>query len=243
MFAEEYARFVTELLPMISEKEKENIHEGGRLIADALEKDGLLYVFGNGHSHMIEEELFYRAGGLLAVSPIFETAAMLHEGAAKSSQIERMSGYAKHVAARYPITEKDVLLVVSTSGINPFCVEMADEIHARGAKVIVISSLNYLQRKARTADGRHLPDTGDVVIDNHVPCGDAVVEVRSDGVKAGPVSSLASLFIANMLALTACEELRSRGVEPEVFISGNSPEGDAHNKDLLAKFQSRIRHL
>lgn len=59
---------------------------------------------------------------------------MLHEDAAKSSQVERLSGYAKNVIQRYPISDKDCFLVVSTSGINPFPMEMAEGAKACGAK-------------------------------------------------------------------------------------------------------------
>ena len=243
MYAENYYQIVTGLLAEIFEKESGNIRKAGEYVADALEKDGLLYVFGCGHSHMIEEELFYRAGGLLAVAPIFETSAMLHEGAVKSSQIERMSGYAQHVMDRYPIGENDVLLAVSTSGLNPFPIEMADAARKKGAKVIVITSSSYAGRTPRTADGRHLSDAGDLVLDNHVPAGDAVICVRSDGTKAGPVSSMASVFIADSIMLSACESLRERGLEPDVFISGNTPEGDAYNKKMLDVVRTRVKHL
>lgn len=243
MFAQAYASQVLELLDTIRREESERIDQAGRMLADRLAEGGLLYVFGCGHSHMIEEELFYRAGGLAAVNPIFETSAMLHEGAVKSSQIERMSGYAPHVLARYPIGPKDVLLAVSTSGVNPFPIEMAEAAREKGAAVIVVSSFAYLDKSARTADGRHLPDVADLTIDNHVPSGDAAIQVRSDGTKAGPVSSIASIFIANSMMLSACEHLRQRGVEPEVFLSGNCPGGDQYNKDLIERFRSRVKSL
>ena len=242
-YAKEYAGYVLDLLKTINENESGAIDQAGKLLAERLANDGLLYVFGCGHSHMIEEELFYRAGGLIAVSPIFETAAMLHDGAVKSSQIERMSGYAPHVLDRYPIGSKDVILVVSTSGINPFPIEMADAARKKGAKVIVISSLNYKDRPARTADGRHLPDTADLLIDNHVPTGDAIVTVRSDGTKAGPVSTIASVFIANSIMLSTCEALNEKGMEPEVFVSGNCPGGDEHNKTMIELYRTRVKNL
>ena len=171
--------------------------QAGAMLAETLEKDGLLYVFGCGHSHMLAEELFYRAGGLVPVYPIFETAAMLHEGAAKSSQVERMSGYAQHVITRYPIGEGDVLLLSSTSGINPFPMEMAEAAREKGATVIGISSFAYLGNPSRHAEGKHLPDFCDICVDNHVPTGDATVQVCADGTKAGPVSTIASIAIAN----------------------------------------------
>lgn len=243
MYYQDYHRRLSALLDEIFEKEAENIEKAGDFLAQTLKQDGLLYVFGCGHSHMLEEELFYRAGGLAAVYPIFETAAMLHEGAAKSSRIERMSGYAPYVLERYPIGEKDCLLISSTSGINPFPMEMAEGARARGAKVIGISSFAYREKPSRRADGKHLPDVCDLCIDNHVPVGDAVIQVREDGTKAGPVSTVATLAIANSIALTACEKLKEQGIEPRVFRSGNCPGTDEYNAQILAEYMPRVRHL
>lgn len=243
MYYQDYYQRVVRLLGEIFEKESASIEEAGEILKNTLEQDGLLYVFGCGHSHMLAEELFYRAGGLAAVYPIFETAAMLHEGAAKSSQIERMSGYAPHVMSRYPISGKDCLLISSTSGINPFSIEVAEAAHAKGAKVIGISSFHYKEESSRDAKGRHLPDVCDLCIDNHVPTGDAVIQVRGDGAKAGPVSTISTLAIANSIVLAACEKLREQGMEPQVFRSGNCPGADDYNAEILRKYLPRIRHL
>ena len=243
MYYQRYQENVTGTLNQIFTQETAKIEQAGSLLAQTLEQDGLLYVFGNGHSHMLAEELFYRAGGLAPVYPIFETAAMLHEGAAKSSQIERMSGYAKNVMCRYPIGPKDVLLIASTSGVNPFCMEMAELARAKGAKVIGISSFQYLSKPSRHAEGKHFPEFCDMCIDNHVPVGDATVEVCDDGTKAGPVSTIATLAIANSIVLHACQIMRSHGVEPKVFHSGNCPGADEYNQGLLDEFMPQVRHL
>ena len=105
-FVSEYAAVVTGVLDAVWTKERAVIERAGGILSDSLAADGMLYVFGCGHSHMVEEELFYRAGGLGAVCPIFETSTMLHEGAAKSSRIERMSGYAELVAERYDMGDR-----------------------------------------------------------------------------------------------------------------------------------------
>lgn len=243
MFYEQYAQHIHTTLEEIFSSEKEKLTAAGAELARVLEGGGLLYVFGCGHSHMLAEELFYRAGGLAPVYPIFETAAMLHEGAAKSSQIERMSGYAKHVMARYPIGSGDCLLIASTSGINPFCMEMAELARERGAKVIGISSFAYLDKPSRQKDGKHLPEFCDICLNNHVPVGDATVTVCSDGTKAGPVSTIATLAIANAIVLEACEVLRAKGVDPKVFRSGNCVGSDTYNAALLEEFMPRVRHL
>ena len=243
MYYQDYLKQVGNTLALIQEQEGEKIQQAAGILAETLKQDGLLYVFGCGHSHMLAEELFYRAGGLAAVYPIFETSAMLHEGAAKSSRIERMSGYAPYVMDRYPISKKDCLLLSSTSGINPFSMEMAECASAKGAKVIGISSFAYLEKPSRRADGKHLPDVCDLCIDNHVPVGDAVIQVREDGTKAGPLSTIATLAIANSITLTACELLKAQGIEPQVFRSGNCPGTDEYNAQILDTYMPRVRHL
>lgn len=243
MYYQDYYKNVTAVLDELFANESEKIEQAGAMLAETLKNDGMLYVFGCGHSHMLAEELFYRAGGLAAVYPIFETAAMLHEGAAKSSQVERLSGYAKNVIQRYPISDKDCFLVISTSGINPFPMEMAEGAKERGAKIIGISSFAYKDKPSRRADGKHLPDVCDVCVNNHVPVGDASVEVVSDGTKAGPVSSIASIAIANSIVLHACELLRKEGIDPRVFRSGNCPGTDEYNAEILRTYMPRVRHL
>ena len=243
MYYQRYRENINSTLDQIFTLEAGKLEAAGALLAGVLEQKGLLYVFGCGHSHMLAEELFYRAGGLAPVYPIFETSAMLHEGAAKSSQVERMSGYAQHVIARYPIGPKDCLLISSTSGINPFCMEMAELARERGAKVIGISSFAYLDKPSRQREGKHLPEFCDICVDNHVPVGDATVTVCDDGTKAGPVSTIVTLAIANSIVLEACEILGSHGVEPEVFRSGNCPGTDEYNAVLLREYMPRIRHL
>ncbi len=243
MYMEQYRKHVNEVLDAVFDHETEGIQHAAAAVAESLEQDGLLYVFGCGHSHMVEEELFYRAGGLAPVYPIFETASMLHEGAAKSSRIERMSGYAQYVIDRYPIGPKDCLLVASTSGINPFAMEMAMLARERGAKVIGISSFAYRSQPSRQKDGLHLYDCCDINIDNHVPHGDAVIQVCSDGTKAGPLSTISLLTIANSIVLEACEIMESHGIEPLVFHSGNCPGSDEYNMRIINKYKYRIQNL
>ena len=54
-FVSEYAANVDAVLQAIWREERPAIDEAGRMLADSLAADGILYVFGCGHSHMIEE--------------------------------------------------------------------------------------------------------------------------------------------------------------------------------------------
>lgn len=243
MFANDYFESLNTVLSSVYQDQLENIRLAGEWMAQTIEKDGLIHVFGCGHSHMVAEELFYRAGGLLAINPIFESSVMLHEGARKSSQIERMSGYAQLVLEQYDVEAHDTFIVSSSSGINPFSIEMAENAKKVGAKVIAITSLNYMDTVSRDVRGYHLKDMCDLCINNHVPCGDATVQVTESGVKAGPVSTISSLLIANAMMLSACEVLQEKGISPLVYMSGNIPGGDDYNAKMNKQYSRRIKRL
>ena len=89
-----YYSQVSQRLEKIVHLQKEKLEEASQQIADAISKNKIIYIFGCGHSHILSEEGFYRAGGLANVSPIFSEPLMLHESAVKSSRLEKQSGLA-----------------------------------------------------------------------------------------------------------------------------------------------------
>lgn len=243
MLTKQYYQNVASVLDEVATKESVSIQKAGQKVAETIKADGLIHVFGCGHSHMIAEELFYRAGGIAPIDPIFDTTAMLHEGAQKSSSIERMSGLAKLTLSNYKIESKDILLVASNSGINPYPIEMALEAKKKGAFVIAITSEAYQEVDSRQEQGLHLADVSDLIIYNHVPYGDASVKISESGLKSGPISSISAFFIANSIVLAACESLQEEAITPPIFVSGNMPQGDNVNKQLVDIYKYRIKHL
>jgi len=101
-------------------------------LGEALVRDGWLYAFGTGHSHMLAEEIFYRAGSLAHANPILDPALMLHENAIEATYLERREGYAASLLDRYPVEAGDVLIVASNSGRNAVPIELAMEGRKRG---------------------------------------------------------------------------------------------------------------
>ena len=69
MYYQEYFKNVNDTLEAVLEQETGKIQQAGAILAEVLKGDGLLYVFGCGHSHMLAEELFYRAGGWRRCTP------------------------------------------------------------------------------------------------------------------------------------------------------------------------------
>lgn len=239
-----YHQTLLRVLGQIRDGESENIMRGAELIAKALLADKIVYVAGSGHSHMIAEEGFYRAGGIAALQGILEPQLMLHEGALASTAAERVPGLAAQVIARYAVQRGSVVIVVSNSGRNAYPIEMAQEAQKRGASAIAITSLAVARSMpSRHPSGKLLADIADVVIDNHVPLGDAAVDLQHSPHRMGPTSTIAGSFILNSMLAEAVDRASQAGGTVDIYNSANGPSRGETAEDVAGRWQSRIQGL
>jgi uncharacterized phosphosugar-binding protein len=166
---------------------------------------------------------------------MLDTDLMLHNGAAKSSRMEKMSGIASEVFRRYGLTEKDMIFIFSASGKNQVPVEMAQMAKKVGIKSVGVSSLSYKEK------GGKLHENVDIAIDCKVPYGDACMDVGD--IKMGGLSTYAACFILNTCLINGAKLALQEGVKPPVYISGNVEGGREHNITLENLFMSRVKHL
>ena len=233
--ADGYLEAIVGLLRQIEDEESDAMARAADLVADVICRDGLVHVFGCGHSHLAALDAFYRAGGLACVSPMLDDDLMLHNGAAKSSRMEKMPGIASELFRRYGPTPHDLVVVISASGKNAAPVEMLRAAKAAGVTTVAISSSAY------RAHGATLLDEADVPIDCKVPYGDAVIDVGA--AKMGGLSTYASLFILNSILIEGAKRAEARGVTPPVYVSGNVAGGTARNAVLEERYFRRVKNL
>ena len=239
---DKYISKVENQIKVFKHQEKDNLDKAATLIAEAMVKDKWLYVFGTGHSHIIAEEFFYRAGGLVRVYPILDTALMLHEGAVKSTALERLSGYAEALLNDYPVTDGDVIIISSNSGRNAVPIEMAIEAKKRGMKVIVLTSMAHTKVvTSRHASGKKLYEFADVVIDNCGVFGDACIEVGENAV--APTSTVIGAIVVNSIVAGTVEKMHKLGKEAEYFMSSNTDHGEKMNQHFIKSYKDLVRPL
>ena len=243
MLYQQYFHKVAAVLDKVMATQGAQIEKAAQIVADCWSRDGMLYVFGCGHSHIIGEDLFYRAGGTAAVCAMLDPDLMLHAGAVKSSFYERISGLAKPIFDRYQLTQKDVLMVVSTSGINSVPLEMALCAKEKGIPVLAIVSGAYSGDTSRHPSGLKLHDVADILLDNGVCHGDAAVEIGNTGMRVGPISTISSCLIAQSIVVQADETMWKNGMMPPTYVSGNLPGGMERNQAMIDRYLPRIKHL
>ena len=231
----EYLEKIIYNLNAIETEEADALEKATRAVAEVIKNDGLIFTFGCGHSHLPGLDAFYRAGGLANVSPMLDTDLMLHNGAAKSSRMEKMSGIASEIFRRYTPSDKDIIFIFSASGKNTVPIETAEAARKAGIKSVGISSMAYVQK------GGKLHEHVDIAIDCKVPYGDACMDVGE--AKMGGLSTYAACFILNTCLINGAKLALKEGKIPPVYLSGNVEGGREHNITLEDLYLGRVKHL
>lgn len=245
-FFQEYLSKTIDLLKLIAEQEEANVMQAAGILADAIETGQNIFAFGCTHSSLPIQDLVYRAGGLMLINPIFGPgiAAMDTQPANLSSEIEKLSGYARALLDTKPIKSGDVLILVSVSGRNAVPIEMAMLARERGIKVIGVTSRAYADSvSSRHESGKKMHEFADIVLDNKVAKGDAVLQADGIPQKFCPASGVTSIAILQALVAATIQELLKRGITPPVFLAANVDGGKEYNARLLDEYRDHIFYL
>jgi len=237
-----YKAVIIEKLEKIVENERDSIRKAAELIVNTLLNDGRVYIFGCNHSAIIPQEVYYRAGSLAVYIPLLIPGLnLINTKPVLSTFMERNEQFGKDIVLSSRIREKDVVIIVSTSGRNPVPVAFALEVKKIGSRIIVITSKKFCKSfPSRHSSGKTLLDIPpDVVIDNFADPGDVSVEVENK--KMGPVSTITGVFIIHLISMTVADLMARQGIDPPVFVSSNVPEGDKVNKKLSKEFEDFLK--
>jgi len=236
---------IVALLQEVQESQHEAMEQAAQVIADAIEADHLVYVFGATHAGILAQELFYRAGGLVPVNPVLPPGLVTDvRPVTLTSRLERMPGLGSEIVAESPIEAGDVLIVHSVSGRNAAVVEFALGAQEMGAFVIALTSVGY--SSSVTPRGPGLPrlfEMADLVLDNRAPVGDALVALPGLAQRVGPSSTITGAAILNAIVVRVAELLMARTGDPPIFMSANLDGGDAFNERWLTHYKGRLTYL
>src|SRR5438552_18651698 len=179
--ADRYYQDAMARLGRLLDGQRDALDRAATLCTEAIAHDGLVHLFGCGHSRMLCEEMTPRQGCFVGWHTIVELGLTYHNlivgpnGLRQSLHLEKTPGYAEQILRNFAFGSKDVLIVISTSGIREVIIEMVEGAHRRGLKVIgVASRAHCAQAKPAHASGKKLIDVADVILDNGAPVGDSL---------------------------------------------------------------------
>jgi uncharacterized phosphosugar-binding protein len=237
---------LSSILEEVFATQTEAIQQAALVCADNIEREGVIYTFGSGHSRSFAAELVHRAGGLAPVNRIdFEDLALYGSWTlerARALECERDQEAGKALLDCHQIEPQDVFFIASQSGVNAAIVEYALQIKKRKHPLIALTSLKHTQRTpSRHPLGHKLYELADIVIDNCTAHGDTLLELP-EGVRINSASSLSGVLIAQLLTTEIARILLTRGKEVPAFVSDNIQGGIERNLVLQQRYEKRVRY-
>ena len=217
-----------------------NIATAAGWCADAIGRDGMVHLFGSGHSRIPVEEMFPRYGSFPGFNPIVELSTTFHtqivgnNGQRQAMFIERVSGLAEVILDNYSFQPSDIYMGFSVSGSSAVPLEMLTGAKKRGLRTIAVTSARQ---------GGAMSKEADLVIDLDVPDGDALVGIDGADVSVGPVSTLLYVAIVNEIKVQTAALLAAEGKLPPV-LTGASVVGEERSKELFtAAYDEHARRV
>lgn len=244
-----YLPLVMELLQKIETEQIENLRAAAALMANAVQQDRLINVYGGGgHTTLPVGEMFFRAGGLCNINPCMETGLSVFNQAQKYLALERCENYGRAIMDYYNLQKDDVLIIFHNIGTNAATIDAAMEAKERGVKIIAVSSEAWQKGipedyALRHSSRKNLFDFADVCIEDYNPLGDTVVKLDGFDTPIGPISNMTDFYIVHRLEIECAKACLAMGIEPPFWRSANVPGGDEFNRKNLEKYSPRIKML
>lgn len=222
----DYLDAAQSILARIRDTQMDAIERAADLCTRTIAGDGLVHLFGTGHSRIFVEEMFPRHGSFPGFHPIVELSLTYHNlvvgsnGQRQAMYLEHVEGFGQVIMRNFVFAKPDCFLIFSNSGINEVVVDVALEAHRQDMPVIAVVSLDHCNRSAALhSSGKKLPDVADIVIDNCTPGGDALVRVPGLADPVGPGSTIGAAAVTNALKCRVAEKLTALGKPPIVLTS------------------------
>lgn len=241
----QYMDRVEEILKVVKKEEVESMNQVIDLLTAANFNKQSIYIFGASHAGILMEEMYYRAGGMMTINPIFGKEVMLDRSPITfTSQMERLEGYGVALSKTVDFKKDDVLILHSVSGRNPIIIDMALEARKKGVKIVALTNVSYSKSvSSRHSSGKCLHEVADIVIDNHGDVGDATCKIQGIEQKVGPTSTVIGAMILNSIIVETCQKLVDQGMTyPPIFYSANLDGGDELNQELYGQYKESIHY-
>jgi uncharacterized phosphosugar-binding protein len=237
-----FARRAIETIRNIEETQLGAIEEAVRRCADVIAGDGLVHLFGSGHSRIAVEEMFPRYGSFAGFHPIVELALSNHHqvvganGLSQAMFIENIEGFGEVILDNFRFDPaRDLMIVISSGGTNAVPIEVARLAKVRGLFVIAITSVTHsTQATSRHSSGKRLFEVADLVLDTCTPVGDAAIAIDGLETPVGPLSTIGSVAIINMIKVGVAQRLTEVG-QPPVVMTSAALVGASKSRDLFRR--------
>ncbi|HTR14793.1 MAG TPA: sugar isomerase domain-containing protein [Roseiarcus sp.] len=249
-----YITRLVEIAERAAEANAEAFDRASTVFANTLARNGLIHLYGSGHSVLPVQETFPRYGSYVGFNPLTDPRVMWHNvlgpgGVRELLWLERTENYAEKFLDHQPLNAGDAIVVFGHSGRNSSGIDTALYAKKRGLTIVTITARANLDKPATHSSGKRLADAADIVIDTGAPVEDAIVPIGGwSRPVAGSSTVLAMIMMHELVARTA-QKLADRGIEPPVFASPTIAGVTLRDTDMIygvyrqRMIEAQQRHL
>lgn len=241
------------ILDRIQTTQMDAIEKAAEICTQAIAGDGLVHLFGTGHSRIFVEEMFPRHGSFPGFHPIVELSLTYHNlvvgsnGQRQAMFLEHVEGFGQVILRNFVFDTPDCFIVFSNSGINEVVVDVALEARRFRMPLIAVVSVDHCTASAAVhSSGKKITEIADIVIDNCTPGGDALVRVPNLEDPVGPGSTIGAAAVTNALKCRIAEKLTALGKPPIVLTSSYFIGNEASKKrfdDCYDDYRARVQKV
>lgn len=246
-----YPAAARSIVDCIERTQADNIERAADIFADSIANDGLVHMFGAGHSRMGVEEIFPRIGSIVGYHPLVELALTYYTnvvgtmGLRQALFLERVDGYGEVILENYDFRPHDSMLVISSTGINNVVIDIALGARNRNLPLVAITSFAHSSAvQSRHPSGKRLMEIADVAIDNCSPAGDAMIQVEGVEYPVGPGSTVGTATVVHSINERVAAKLVERGASPIVLGSPHfqgHPDADERARENLERYYAEYK--
>jgi uncharacterized phosphosugar-binding protein len=242
-----YTRAIVSLLETFADTQDEVLDQIAHRCAETLQNNGLIHLFGSGHSVIPTLEAFPRYGSFVGLHPLNDPRLMWHNvlgpgGVRELLWLERTENYIDKFLDHEPLAAGDVIIIYSHSGKNAAGIDTALYARKKGLFVVAVTAKSNLETPGSHSSGKRLADVADAVIDTGVPVEDAVVWVDGWDRPLGGSSTVIASIVSHELISRTGAVLASQGKTVPTFVSPTVAGATVSSNDEVFAEHERYVH-
>ena len=226
---------VRSLVNDIEATQMDNIEAAAKAVAQCVKDGHIIQAWGSGHSAAGAMEVAHRAGGFIPSKRLMEPS---------NGQYEGVEGVGTVFMKKVDVRPGDVVFIISNSGRNPLCLDIALGCKAKGGLIIGVTALEASKDlKPKHSCGKNLYEVSDIVLDNRVPEGDSCIELDGFDGKVCGMSMITTSVLIQAVMYRAMEMLIADRITPPVYMSQNVDGGREFNENLEKQYIDRLYRI
>lgn len=228
-------KVIRDLVDDVEATQMDNIEAAANAVAQCIKDGGIVQAWGSGHSAAGAMEVAHRAGGFIPTKRLMEPS---------NGQYEGVEGVGTVFMKKVDVRPGDVVFIISNSGRNPLCLDIALSCKAKGGKIIAVTALDASKDlKPKHSCGKNLYEVSDIVLDNRVPEGDSCIDLDGFDGKVCGMSMITTSVLIQAVMYRAMEILVASGITPPVYKSQNIDGGREFNENLEKQYIERLYRI